>query len=187
MPDEAISFSRVAFAAYDQKLVPSGVEAGLDFNGTYTLPGSPHSFGAHAVVVEVGRDTGEVKFLRYVGVHDCGRIINPMLMEGQIHGGIAQALTEDMVYSRSGQPLKGSLMDYAMPTAEEIPELVLDNMGTPSPTNPLGAKGIGSVSTVPSPEAVANAVLDALSGLGVRHLDTPLTSEKIWRAVQGLR
>jgi len=164
-------------------------ESGLTFNSTYTLQGTPFSFGAHAVVVEVSRETGAVTILRYVGVHDCGRIINPRLVEGQIMGGIAQglgqALTEDVVYSPEGQPLTGSLLDYALPKAHEVPTLILETLEVPSPTNPLGAKGIGSVSTVPAPAAVANAVLDALAGCGVRHLDTPLTAEKIWRAMQG--
>lgn len=188
-PDTQIPFPRLAAAAYTEGLVPAGVEPGLDFHSRYTLPGGPVSFGAHAAVVEVSRETGEVTILRYVGVHDCGRIINPKLVEGQIMGGIAQgigqALTEGIVYSEEGQPLTGSLLDYAMPRAQEIPELILETMEVPSPTNPLGAKGIGSVSTVPPPAALANAVLDALASFGVRHLDTPLTAEKIWRAMQG--
>jgi carbon-monoxide dehydrogenase large subunit len=163
-------------------------ERGLVFSGTYTLPAAPFSFGAHAVVVEVNRETGAVRILRYVGVHDCGRIVNPRLVEGQIIGGIAQglgqALSEDVVYSPEGQPLTGSLLDYALPKAHEVPPLILETLEVPSPTNPLGAKGIGSVSTVPAPAAVANAVLDALAGFGVRHLDTPLTAEKVWRAMQ---
>jgi aerobic carbon-monoxide dehydrogenase large subunit len=166
-------------------------ERGLVFSGTYTLPGAPFSFGAHAVVVEVNRETGAVSILRYVGVHDCGRIVNPRLVDGQIIGGIAQglgqALTEDVVYSPEGQPLTGSLLDYALPKAHEVPHLILETLEVPSPTNPLGAKGIGSVSTVPAPAAVANAVLDALAGFGVRHLDTPLTAAKVWRAMQGTR
>jgi carbon-monoxide dehydrogenase large subunit len=163
-------------------------ERGLVFSGTYTLPAAPFSFGAHAVVVEVSRETGQVTIRRYVGVHDCGRIVNPRLVEGQIIGGIAQglgqALMEDVVYSPEGQPLTGSLLDYALPKAHDVPPLLLETLEVPSPTNPLGAKGIGSVSTVPAPAAVANAVLDALAGFGVRHLDTPLSAEKIWRAMQ---
>jgi aerobic carbon-monoxide dehydrogenase large subunit len=189
-PDTQLTFPQLAAAAYTTELLPAGVDNGLDFSSRYTLPNAPISFGAHAVVVEVDRDTGEVKILRYVGVHDCGRIINPKLVEGQILGGIAQgigqALSEGMVYSEAGQPLTGSLLDYAIPKAPDIPELILDTLETPSPTNPLGAKGIGSVSTVPPPAAVANAVLDALSSFGVRHLDTPLTGERIWRAMQGV-
>jgi carbon-monoxide dehydrogenase large subunit len=189
-PEAQITFTQLATAAYAGELLPAGVARGLDFSGRYSLPNAPISFGAHAVVVEVDRETGEVKILRYVGVHDCGRIVNPKLVEGQIVGGIAQgigqALSEGMVYSEEGQPLTGSLLDYAIPKAPDIPDLILDTLETPSPTNPLGAKGIGSVSTVPPPAAVTNAVMDALSTFGVRHLDTPLTAERIWRAMQGM-
>ena len=190
-PEVHMTFSQLATAAYAGELLPAGVDSGLDFSAGYTLPNAPISFGAHAVVVEIDRATGEVKILRYVGVHDCGQIVNPKLVEGQILGGIAQgigqALSEGMVYSETGQPLTGSLLDYAIPKAPDIPHLILDTLQTPSPTNPLGAKGIGSVSTVPPPAALANAVVNALSGFGVRHLDTPLTAEKIWRAMQVVR
>jgi len=188
-PEEQLTFPQLVAAASSRTHGSMEGERGLVFSGTYTLPGAPFSFGAHAVVVEVSRETGQVSILRYVGVHDCGRIVNPRLVEGQIIGGIAQglgqALTEDVVYSPEGQPLTGSLLDYALPKAHEVPHLILETLEVPSPTNPLGAKGIGSVSTVPAPAAIANAVLDALAGFGVRHLDTPLTAEKIWRAMQG--
>ncbi len=161
----------------------------LAFEGSYTLPENPFTFGAHGVVVEIDPDTAAVTILRYVGVHDCGHIINPKLVEGQIHGGIVQgigqALTEDIVYSPAGQLLNGTLLDYAMPRAAAMPVFTLEMVTTQSPTNPLGAKGIGSVATVPAPAAVANAVLDALAGTGVRHLDMPLTPAKIWRALRG--
>ena len=185
--DEKITFSQLAALAHDPESAPAGIEPGLDFLHEYTLPQSPVSFGAHAVVVEVDQDTLAVKILRYVGVHDCGQIINPMIVEGQIHGGIAQgisqALTEGIVYTEDGQPLTTSLMDYALPRAIHMPDLTLDTINTISPTNPLGAKGIGSVSTVPSTAAVTNAVLHALAGTGVRHIDAPLTPERVWRAV----
>jgi carbon-monoxide dehydrogenase large subunit len=160
--------------------------AGLEFQSHYTLTENPFTFGVHVVVVEVHPETGAVVILRYVGVHDCGRIINPKLVEGQIYGGIAQgigqALSEDMAYDPNGQPLTASLIDYAPLRASAMPELILQTVSTPSPTHPLGAKGIGSVATVPAPAAVVNAVLDALSHHGVRHLDMPLTPETIWRA-----
>jgi carbon-monoxide dehydrogenase large subunit len=188
-PEEQLTFAQLVAAASSRAHGAMEGERGLVFSGTYTLPAAPFSFGAHAVVVEVNRETGAVRILRYVGVHDCGRIVNPRLVEGQIIGGIAQglgqALSEDVVYSPEGQPLTGSLLDYALPKAHEVPHLILETLEVPSPTNPLGAKGIGSVSTVPAPAAVANAVLDALAGFGVRHLDTPLTAEKVWRAMQG--
>jgi len=176
-PDTKIPFEKLA-----------AMESGLDFEHEYTLPQSPVSFGAHAVVVEVNQDTLALKILRYVGVHDCGQIINPMIVEGQIHGGIAQgigqALIESIVYSEEGQPLTGSLMDYALPRSTMIPDLTLDTIDTISPTNPLGAKGIGSVSTVPSPAAIANAVMNAISPSGVRHIDAPYTPERLWRAIR---
>ena len=176
-PDTKIPFEKLA-----------AMESGLDFEHEYTLPQSPVSFGAHAVVVEVDQDTLALKILRYVGVHDCGQIINPMIVEGQIHGGIAQgigqALTESIVYSEEGQLLTGSLMDYALPRSTMIPDLTLDTIDTISPTNPLGAKGIGSVSTVPSPAAIANAVMNAISPSGVRHIDAPYTPERLWRAIR---
>ena len=188
-PEEQLTFAQLVAAASRTAHGSVEGERGLVISGTYTLPGAPFSFGAHAVVVEISRETGQVAILRYVGVHDCGRIVNPRLVEGQIIGGIAQglgqALTEDVVYSPEGQPLTGSLLDYALPRAHDVPPLILETLEVPSPTNPLGAKGIGSVSTVPAPAAVANAVLDALASFGVRHLDTPLTAEKIWRAMQG--
>jgi carbon-monoxide dehydrogenase large subunit len=141
-------------------------------------------------VVQVDPDTGEVAIVRYVAVHDCGRIINPLLVRGQVHGGIVQgigqALCEGMLYSPEGQPLTASLLDYALPRAVGLPELSTDTVETPSPMNPLGIKGVGELPTVAAPAAVANAVLDALAGYGVRHIDTPLTPEKIWRAMHGL-
>jgi aerobic carbon-monoxide dehydrogenase large subunit len=188
-PEQTMTFAEVAAAAYDEALLPSGVEGGLEFRGAYTLPENPYAFGAHVAVVEVDRDSGDVRILRYVAVHDCGRIINPKLVEGQMYGGIAQgfgqALAEGVVYTPDGQPLTGTLLDYAVPKATEIPALLLETMETPSPTNPLGVKGIGELPTVATPVALANAVMDALSSVGVRHLDTPLTAEKIWRALHG--
>ena len=187
-PGQALELSEVISAAYDEELLPPGLQAGLEFSGNFTLPSNPYAFGAHVVVVEVNVETGGIEILKYVAVHDCGRIINPMIVDGQIHGGIAQgigqALTEDMTYGPDGQPLSGSLMDYALPTADDVPDLVMDTIETPSPITPMGAKGIGELPTVAAPVAVTNAVLDALSGLGVRHIDTPLTPEKVWRAIR---
>ena len=183
-----MAFAEVAAAAYDQAILPPGVEAGLEFSGPIPCPANPYAFGAHVAVVEVDRESGEVRILRYVAVHDCGRIINPKLVEGQMYGGIAQgigqALIEGIVYTPEGQPLTGTLLDYAVPKAAN-PPLILETMETPSPTNPLGVKGIGELPTVAAPVALANAVMDALSSVGVRHLDTPLTAEKIWRALHG--
>ena len=187
-PNRAIPFSQVAAAAYNEELLPAGEEPGLDFKGTHTLGKSPYSFGAHVAVVEVSRETGTVKILKYAAVHDAGKIINPMLAEGQVQGAIAQglgqALLEGMVYSPEGQPLTGSLMDYALPKSSDTPDFDLETMETPSPITALGVKGIGELPTLAAPVAVANAVMDALSGAGVRHIDTPLTPEKVWQALQ---
>ena len=192
-PARAKTFAEIASAAYNEELLPPDVEVGLDFQDRFTLGVpyyNPHSFGAHVVVVEVDRDTGHVKIVKYVGVHDCGRIINPMIVEGQVHGaiapGIGQALTEGMAFTSEGQPLTGSLMDYAVPMAANTPVFETDTVETPSPLTPTGAKGVGELPTVAAPAAVANAVMDALSKVGVRHIDTPLTPEKIWRAIHNV-
>ncbi len=191
-PAQAMTFAEVAAAAC--AAAQPGIEAGLQFSGRFVLGApyqNPHAFGAHVVVVEVDRATGEVKIVRYVAVHDCGYIINPLLVRGQVHGGIVQgigqALWEGMVYSPEGQPLTGSLLDYAIPAATGLPELITDTIETPSPMNPLGIKGVGELPTVAAPAAVANAVFDALASVGVRHIDTPLTAEKIWRAMHAAR
>ena len=188
-PEQAMAFSEVASAAQKQNTLPRGMEPGLEFQTDFVLPNNPYSFGAHVVVVEVDPDTGGIKFLRYAAVHDSGPVINPILFEGQVHGalaqGLGQALTEITGYSPEGQPLNGTFMDYGMPLAKDLPDFKLDFMETPSLTNPLGVKGIGELPTVAAPAAVANAVMDALSGAGVRHIDTPLTPEKIWRALRG--
>jgi carbon-monoxide dehydrogenase large subunit len=161
---------------------------GLDFSGSHTLPASPYAFGAHVAVVEVALETGAIRLLHYVAVHDAGRIVNPLLAAGQVQGsvvqGIGQALLENMVYSPEGQPLTGSLLDYAVPRATHVPALTLDTLETLSPLTPLGVKGIGELPTLAAPAAVANAVMDALSHRGIRHIDTPLTPEKIWQALQ---
>ena len=165
------------------------VTEGLEFPSMFSLEDNPFGFAAHVAVVEVDRDTGAVKLLRYAAVHDSGRIINPKLLEGQIYGAIAQglgqALCEGMHYSPDGQPLTGSLLDYAIPRADDMPMLHMATFETLSPTNPLGLKGVGELPTVAAPVALVNAVVDALAGANVRHLDAPLTAEKIWRALHG--
>jgi carbon-monoxide dehydrogenase large subunit len=149
---------------------------------------SSYPFGAHVAVVEVDLDTGDARLVRHVAVDDCGTVVNPMLVEGQVHGGIAQgaaqALFEEMVHDRDGNPVTASLLDYAVPTANELPAFETARTVTPSPNNPLGAKGIGESGTIGSTPAVQNAVIDALAHLGVRHLDMPLTPERVWRATR---
>ena len=190
-PANTVEFSEVAAAAHDEERLPPGVTPGLDFTGEHTVPLSPYAFGVHVAVVEVSPENGAIRIVKYTAVHDAGRIINPMLTDGQVQGaiaqGIGQAMTEGMVYDAQGQPLTGSLMDYALPKADYLTDLTLDTTETLSPLNPLGSKGIGELPTVAAPVAVTNAVMDALSGLGIRHIDTPLTPEKVWQAIQDSR
>ena len=151
--------------------------------------GSSFPFGSHIAVVEVDAETGRVELLRIIAVDDCGKIVNPLLVAGQQHGGIgqgvAQALFEEVRYDEDGNPITANLMDYSMPSAAELPSYEVFNTETPSPHNPLGAKGIGESATLGSTPAVHNAVVDAVSHLGVRHIDMPCTSEKVWRAMRG--
>jgi carbon-monoxide dehydrogenase large subunit len=139
-------------------------------------------------VVEVDRETGAVQLRRYVSIDDCGRVLNPLLVEGQVHGGlaqgIAQALYEEIVYDGDGTLLTGNLTTYMMPTAPDLPSFTLDRTITPSPVNPLGVKGIGEAATIGSTPAVVNAVLDALAPLGITEMDPPCTPERVWRAIQ---
>ena len=168
--------------------VVAATGARLVFEATYTLPANPFAFAAHVAVVEIDRGTGDIRLVRYAAVHDCGPMINPMIVRGQIQGGIAQGLgqafSEAMVYDADAQPLTASLMTYGLPTSESMPSFILENQETPSPTNPLGIKGIGELPTVASPVAAANAVADALAQAGVRvAIDMPLLPEKVWRAL----
>ncbi len=191
VPATALSWAELAQAAADPAKRPSDwpdddprLAVALDFNqGEATYP-----FGAHVAVVEVDLETGEVEHLRHVAVDDCGRILNPLLVAGQQHGGIAQgaaqALYEQIVYDDDGNPLTANLMDYAIPSAAELPSFEASNTETPTPLNPLGAKGIGESGTIGSTPAIQNAVVDALSHLGVRHIDMPLTAERVWRAAR---
>ncbi len=161
-----------------------GLAAQLDFDqGDATFP-----FGAHIAVVEVDQDTGKVTLLRHIAVDDCGTVLNPLLVEGQQHGGVAsgvsQALYEQVHYDTDGNPLTGNFMDYAFPSAAEFPSFEVHSTETPTPLNPLGAKGIGEASTIGSTPAVQNAVIDALAHLGVRHNDMPCTSERVWRTIR---
>ena len=182
-PQQNVAFTELCRAAYETEDGP-----GMTFHQSFTLPGNAFGFGAHVVVVQVDPDTGEISFLKYAAVHDCGRIINPKLLEGQIHGalaqGLGQALMEAIQYGDDGQPLTATFADYCMPTAEDMPTLTAHTMETPSPINPLGVKGGGELPTVAAPVAVANALVDALSSAGVEHLDAPLTPERVWQALQ---
>ncbi|HZO81988.1 MAG TPA: xanthine dehydrogenase family protein molybdopterin-binding subunit [Candidatus Binataceae bacterium] len=190
-PGKSIPLQQVVTAAYDWKQAIPGLEPGLDANAFFEPTGCTFPFGTHVAVVEVDPETGVVKFLRYVAVDDCGKVISPLLVEGQVHGGIAQgiaqALYEQVVYDESGQLLTATLMDYAVPKADMLPHYELSSTVTPSPLNPLGAKGVGEAGTIGSTPCMVNAVLDALRPFGITHLDMPLTPEKIWRAVRAAR
>lgn len=183
VPARALRWAELARAA---ETGGARLAAALDFNS----PGSTYPFGAHVAVVEVDLDTGGVRPLRHVAVDDCGRIVNPLLVAGQQHGGIAQgmaqALWEEVLYAPDGTPLTASLIEYGMPCAAELPPVEVANTETPTPLNPLGAKGIGESGTLGSTPAVQNAVVDALSHLGVRHIDMPCTPDRVWRAVQSV-
>ncbi len=187
-PDKAKTIQDLAGAAALAYNLPHGMEPFLDDTAYYDPPNCTFPFGTHICVVEVEKDTGEVKILRYVAVDDVGRVINPMIVDGQVHGGIAQgvaqALWEGAVYDENGQLATGSLMEYALPKAEFFPTFEVARTETPSPTNPLGVKGAGETGTIASTPAVVNAVMDALAPLGVKHIDMPLTPEKVWRAMR---
>jgi carbon-monoxide dehydrogenase large subunit len=184
---KALGWGQLASEAYVAKNLPPGFEPGLEASSFFEPPNCTFPFGTHIAAVEIDRDTGQVKFLKYVAVDDCGKQVNPLLVEGQVQGGIAQsigaALMERTVYDENGQLLTGEFMDYAIPRAADIPDFVLGSTETPSPSNPLGVKGVGEAGTIGSTPAVANAVVDALSPLGIRHLDIPFTPERVWRAV----
>jgi carbon-monoxide dehydrogenase large subunit len=185
IPKKASTIQDVAFAAYTNH--PQGMEAGLEAVSYYDPPNMTFPFGSYICVVDIDSGTGEVKIRRFMAVDDCGNIINPMIVEGQIHGGltmgIAPALLEEISYDEEGNMTGGSFMEYLVPTAVETPHWETDKTCTPSPHHPLGAKGVGESATVGAPPAVANAVVDALSHLGVKHLDIPITPEKVWRAI----
>jgi carbon-monoxide dehydrogenase large subunit len=186
-PEWSLSWAELAAAAADPARHPEGFEPGLaaeiDFDGA----DSTFPFGAHVSVVEVDVETGQVSLLRHIAVDDCGRILNPLLVSGQQHGGIgqgaAQALFEEVVYDEFGTPITSNLMDYGIPSAAELCFFEASNTETPTPRNPLGVKGVGESGTIGSTPAIHNAVVDAVSHLGVTHIDMPLTAQRVWRAI----
>jgi carbon-monoxide dehydrogenase large subunit len=186
-PDKKKAWGEVALMAYLAHNIPQGMEPGLEATSFYDPVNFTFPFGTHIAVVEVDPETGAVKILKYVAVDDVGRVINPMIVDGMVHGGIAQgigqALWEHGVYADDGQLVTATMMDYAMPKADALPSYVTDRTVTPSPINPLGVKGAGETGTIASTPAIANAVMDAIEPFGVRHLDMPLTPGKIWKAV----
>ena len=191
VPAKALGWADLAAAAADPSRLPEGMAPGLAHAGDFNQGEATYPFGAHVAVVEVDTETGQVRHLRHVAVDDCGRVLNPLLVAGQQHGGIAQGaaqvLWEGYLYDADGNPLTATLMDYAMPSAAELPSFEVFNTQTPTPLNPLGAKGIGESGTIGSTPALHNAVIDAVSHLGVRHIDMPCTPERVWRAIQDAR
>jgi len=190
-PDKKKTFQEIAFAldlAFD---APEGMEPYLDETAYYDTPNCTWPFGTHVAIVEVDEATGKVELVKYVAVDDVGNKINPMIVDGQLHGGIAQgvgqALWEGAVYGDDGQLLSGSMLDYALPRASWFPHLELDETVTPSPVNPIGVKGVGEAGAIASTAAVANAVNDALKPFGIRHLDMPLTPQTVWKAMQAAK
>jgi aerobic carbon-monoxide dehydrogenase large subunit len=185
-PDSAVTLKQIADRAYSDKL-PDEIAPGLESTDYFKPPELIYPFGAHVAVVEVQPETGEVRVREYYSVDDCGPRISPMIVAGQVHGGLAQgigqALFEEVVYDESGHLLSGTLMDYTLPRADDLPDFTLDKTVTPTPHNPLGAKGIGEAATIGSTPAITNAVVDALRHLGVSNLDMPLRAEKVWRAI----
>jgi carbon-monoxide dehydrogenase large subunit len=184
-PDRKMTFQDVVSEAYLAAKLPPEIEPGLEGVAFFEPPNFVYPFGTHVAVVEVDTETGKIKLERYIGVDDCGRVINPMIVDGQLHGGlaqgIAQALFEEVVYDENGQLITSTLNDYAIPKAGDFPMFELSRTETPSPVNPLGVKGIGEAATIGSTPAIVNAVCDAL---GVTHIDMPLRAERVWRAVQ---
>ena len=186
-PDQSKTIQDIALMANVAWNMPEGMEPGLEASAFYDPPNFTYPFGAHVAVVMVDPDNGYISFQRYVAVDDCGPQINPMIVEGQVHGGVVQgagqALWEGAVYDDNGQLLTGSLMDYAVPRAHQVPDIETISTVTPSPHNPLGVKGIGETGTIASTITIYNAVIDALRPLGVTKLDMPLTPERVWRAI----
>ena len=187
-PGSAVTFADVASTAHVAVNLPPDVEPGLEATHFFEPSNFTYPFGAHISIVEVDPETGEIDLQRYVAIDDCGNIINPMLVDGQVHGGIAQGLGQAMyegaVYDENGQLLTGSFMDYAIPKATQVPRFETEHTTTPSPVNPLGVKGVGEAGTIASSPCLVNAVVDALSPFGITDIDMPMTPNRVWQAIQ---
>jgi carbon-monoxide dehydrogenase large subunit len=187
-PDKAMPLAAIAFEAFTAHDLPDGLEPNLEAQVTYDPPNFSWPFGTHVCVVEVDEETGRIDVLKYVAVDDCGNQVNPLIVEGQVHGGViqglAQALFEGVVYDDDGNLVTSTLADYMVPAASDVPPLVLDHTVTPSPTNPLGVKGIGEAGTIGSTPAVVNAVVDALRPLGVTNVPMPMSPMHVWEAIR---
>jgi carbon-monoxide dehydrogenase large subunit len=187
-PDRAVAIGAIAFAAFTAHNLPDGLEPNLEAQYTYDPPNFSWPFGTHMCVVEVDTETGAVEVLKYVAVDDCGVQINPLIVEGQVHGGViqglAQALFEEAVYDDDGNLRTSNLAEYLVPAASDVPPIITDHTTTPSPTNQLGVKGVGEAGTIGAASTVMNAVIDALSGLGITHLDMPASPSNVWHAIK---
>src|SRR5204862_7677923 len=183
-PDQGKTIQEIAFGAHGATDLPDGVDGSLEAHTVYNPPNLTFPFGAYVCVVDVDADTGKVKVRRFVAVDDCGTRINPMIIEGQVHGGltdgVGMALMEIIAFDEDGNCLGGSLMDYLIPTSMEVPDWETAFTVTPSPHHPIGAKGIGESATVGSPPTIVNADVDALRPYGVRHIDMPCTPSRVW-------
>jgi len=190
-PDKEMTLAAAAWAAFAAHNLPDGMEPGLECTATYDPPNFSWPGGAHAAVVEVDTETGDARLVRYVAVDDVGTVVNPVIVDGQVHGGIAQgvstALYEEGVYDNEGNLQTANLVTYLVPSAAELPSYELDRTESPSPTNPLGVKGVGETGTIASAPAVINAVVDALSHLGVKDIQMPATPERVWRAIEEVK
>jgi carbon-monoxide dehydrogenase large subunit len=188
-PASAKSFADIAGYAYVPVPLPAGLEPGLSDEAFFEPANNTYPFGCHISMLEIDRETGEPTLLKLVAVDDAGNLINPLIVEGQIHGGLAQgigqAMIEEAVYSEDGQLLTGSFMDYALPRATDFPRFELHATVTPTPVNPLGAKGVGEAGTLGSTPCIVNAAVDALAVFGVKHVDMMLRPEKLWRIING--
>jgi carbon-monoxide dehydrogenase large subunit len=186
---KSVGLAEIAGASYRALKLPANTDPGIVATRFWEPPNFAYPFGCHIAVTDVDRDTGEISILRYVAVDDCGNVINPLLVAGQVHGGVVQglgqAIYEHAVYDENGQLITGELMDYAVPKARMIPPLECSHTTTPSPVNPMGVKGVGEAGTIGCSPAIVNSVVDALRPLGVKHVDMPMTALKIWNLIQG--
>jgi carbon-monoxide dehydrogenase large subunit len=187
-PGKAKTIPEIAFSAWTAHDLPEGTEPGLEATSVFDPPNFTFPAGAHICAVEVDTETGRADIVKYVAVDDCGNVINPVIVEGQVHGGVAQGIAEAMyeeaVYDESGNLLTSSMSNYRIPSAAELPNFQTDRTVTPSSTNPMGVKGVGEAGTIAAPPAVVGAVLDALEPLGVEHIDLPATPERVWSTIQ---
>ncbi|MDH3463535.1 MAG: molybdopterin-dependent oxidoreductase, partial [Acidimicrobiia bacterium] len=190
-PEKSVDWKTIAKVAYQAHSSGDDIESGLEAHTSFSPGNATWPFGTHLAVVEVDDETGDVKILKYAAVDDCGNVVNPMIVDGQVHGGITQgigqALFEDAIYDEAGNLLTTSLLDYLLPTAEDLPLYDLSHTVTPTDVNPMGVKGIGEAGTIGSAHTIVNAVVDALSPLGVKHIDMPLRPRRVWAAIQEAR